>query len=216
MRLPHRLGLGAALLLIACAPAMPRPAAAAAAQAPPKETVGLYVTALAGQQVAVLPFTMLVADPAFEEDSAWTPWRERGPALRRADSLVGEAFQARAPEVKWVPAAELRKLARRAPGMMPNPDDMGQAMLRGAKIQEVPDPLRSSLRKLAAIADGRMVLVPAAVGFSRDSTGPVRADLTLVMVDARGGRVIWRSIAHGLGPSADAALKQAVAAILPE
>ena len=195
---------------------MPDPATEAAAQAPPKESVGLYVAALAGQQVAILPLTMLVADPAFEDDSAWAPYRDRGPALRRADSLVGGAFVSRAPEVKWVSAAELRKMARRAPGMLPDPDDMGQAMLRGPKIQEVPDPLRSSLRKLAAISGGRMVLVPAALGLSRDSTGPVRADLTLVMVDARGGRVIWRSIAHGIGPSADAALRQAVAAILPE
>ena len=195
---------------------MRAPASEASAQSPPKETTGLYVAALAGQQVAILPLTMLVADPAFEEDSAWAPWRDRAPALRRADSIVAGVLETRAPEVTWVGAAELRKRARRAPGMIPNPDDMGQAMLRGAKIQEVPDPLRSSLRKLAAIADGRMVLVPAAVGFSRDSSGPVRADLTLVMVDARGGRVIWRSIAHGLGPSTDAALKQAVAVILPE
>lgn len=214
--LPHRIVAALVPALIACAPAAPVPAAEAAAQKPPKETVGLYVAALAGQQVAILPLTMLVADPAFEDDSAWTPYRERAVALRRADSLVSGAFESRAPEVEWVSPFELRKMARRAPGMLANPDEMGQAMLRGAKIEDVPDPLRSSLRKLAAVAGGRMVLVPAAVGFSRDSSGAVRADLTLVMVDARGGRVVWRSIAHGLGPSSDAALRQAVAVVLPE
>ena len=76
---------------------------------------------------------------------------------------------------------------------------MGQAVLRAPKLIVVPDPLRSSLRSLLAIADGRLALVPAALGFGPEPDGQIRADLSLVLADARTGKVMWRSLAYGPG-----------------
>jgi hypothetical protein len=117
--------------------------------------------------------------------------------------------------VRWVLPAELRKLARRSPGIVGDPDAMGQAALRSPKLRDIPDPLRSSLRNLMAVAGGRVAMVPAALGFGRDPDGRLRADLTLVAADTRGGKVIWRSLATGRGEGPAQALQAALEAALP-
>jgi hypothetical protein len=171
--------------------------------------------AVAGKVVGVLPLTLLVADPALQSDSLYAGYRDRRSALNRADSLISEILLARGPEVGWVLPPELRKMARRSAGFVPDPDQMGQAVLRAPKLTVVPDPLRSSLRSLLAIADGRLALVPAALAFSPESDGQIKADLSLVLTDARTGKVLWRSQAVGRGRSPDEALNAALAAVLP-
>jgi len=157
----------------------------------------------------------VVADPLLQADTAYTVYRDRRAALARADSLVSEGIASRSPEVNWVPPRELRKMARRSAGYLVDPDQMGQAVLRGPKIIVIPDPLRSSLRSLMAVAGGRLALVPAAIGFGPEPDGQIRADLSLVLADSRTGKVVWRSHAHGRGKSPDAALNAALAAVLP-
>lgn len=175
----------------------------------------LATAALAGQTIAVLPLTLVVADPALESDSTYVQYRQRRPAMLRADSLVGEGLQTRAPEVSWVLPPQLRKISRRSAGFVEDPDQMGQAVLRSPGLTKVPDPLRSSLRGLVALVGGRFALVPASLSFSPEPTGQVRADLSLVMADARSGKILWRSVAHGRGISPDQALAAAMAAVLP-
>jgi hypothetical protein len=175
----------------------------------------LPVQALAGKTVGVLPLTLLVADPTLQSDQVYTEYKDRRGGLRRADSLISEALVGRGPEVHWVLPPELRKMARRAAGFVPDPDEMGQAVLRAPKLMVIPDPLRSSLRSLLAIADGRVALVPAALGFGPEPDGRIRADLSLVVGDARTGKVMWRSLAQGRGKTPDEALSAALAAVLP-
>jgi hypothetical protein len=170
---------------------------------------------LAGQTVAVLPITLVVADPTLESDTLYQPYRERRAGLLRADSLMGAGFRARGPEVNWVLPPELRKVARRAAGFVEDPDQMGQAVLRSPNLTKVPDPLRSSLRGLVAVVDARMALVPASLGFGPEPNGQVRADLTLVLADCRNGKILWRSVAYGRGANPDQALSAALAAVLP-
>lgn len=203
-----------ALLSFSCAAGAPQPAPTSR-PAPGKPAASVPTEALVGQNVALLPITLVVADPALQSDTIYAPYRDRRTTLLWADSLIGEAFVGRAPEVRWVPPAELRKLARRSPGIVSDPDQMGQAMLRSPKVHEVPDPLRASLRNLMAVAGGRMVLVPASLGFGREADGRLRADLSLVIADTRTGKVLWRTQAAGSGANPREALDAALAAVLP-
>jgi hypothetical protein len=175
----------------------------------------LPIQALAGKTVGVLPLTLLGADPTLQSDPVYVQYLDRRGGLHRADSLISDALVGRGPEVHWVLPPELRKMARRAAGFVPEPDEMGQAILRAPKLVVIPDPLRSSLRSLLAIADGRIALVPAALGFGPEPDGRIRADLSLVVGDARTGKVMWRSLALGRGKTPDEALKAALAAVLP-
>jgi hypothetical protein len=188
----------------------PPPASSAAPAVAPVPT-----EALVGQKVALMPLTLVAADPALHEDSVYAPYRDRRTALLWADSLIGEAFTGRAPEVRWVLPAELRKVSRRSPGIVGDPDQMGQATLRSPKLREMLDPLRSSLRNLMAVVGGRMVLVPASLAFGRQADGRLRADLMLVVGDTRSGKLLWRSLAVGSGANPREALDAALAAVLP-
>jgi hypothetical protein len=170
---------------------------------------------LAGQQVALLPLTLVATDPALQSDTLFDHYRDRRATLSWADSVIGDAFVGRGPEVKWVLPPALRKIARRAPGIVDDPDQMGQALLRAPKMRDVPDPLRASLRKLTAVVGGRVVMVPASLGFIREPDGAVRAELSLVAADTRSGKVVWRSVALGGGPTPAAALTAALEAVLP-
>jgi hypothetical protein len=203
-----------ALLSFSCAAGAQQPAPTSP-PAPGKPAASVPTEALVGQNVALLPITLVVADPALQSDTIYAPYRDRRTTLLWADSLIGEAFVGRAPEVRWVPPAELRKLARRSPGIVSDPDQMGQAMLRSPKVHEVPDPLRASLRNLMAVAGGRMVLVPASLAFGREADGRLRADLSLVIADTRTGKVLWRTQAAGSGANPREALDAALAAVLP-
>jgi hypothetical protein len=186
------------------------PLAAQSAPALPVPSQGL-----AGQQVALVPLTLVATDPAFQSDTLFDAYRDRRATLTWADSVIGEAFVGRAPEVKWVLPPELRKVARRSPGIVGDPDQMGQAMLRSPKLRDIPDPLRASLRNLMAVVGGRVAMVPAALGFSPDTAGRVRAELSLVAADTRTGKIVWRSRALGTGPTPGAALTAALDGILP-
>ena len=199
----------AVLTLVACS-------AHAQEQPKPLPAVQTLATApLAGQTIAVLPITLVVADPALESDTLYRNYRERRAALLRADSLIGAGIQTRGPEVNWILPPELRKIARRSAGFVEDPDQMGQAILRSPSLTKVPDPLRSSLRGLVAMVDGRMAFVPASLGFGPEGNGQIRADLSLVLADGRSGKILWRSLAHGRGANPDQALSAAVAAVLP-
>jgi hypothetical protein len=145
--------------------------------------------------------------------------------------VLGTLLKARAPEVTWVLPDELRRAARRAPGIAPDPDRMGTAVLFHAyKVELVPDPLRGELRTLTALAGsggGRYALVPAGLIFRPSERaaleGPAApgphgagtAELTVVMVDARTGHIGFRTVARGEGDDPWAALTRAVKSLTP-
>ncbi|MGE0555306.1 MAG: hypothetical protein AB7R55_17890 [Gemmatimonadales bacterium] len=187
-------------------------AAKAAGQREPV-TQPLVTASIAGQSVALLPLTMVVADPDVR-DSALA--RDREALIKYGDSLVTEAMLARAPEIDWIPPAELRRMARRSGGLVPDPDRMGQSVMRSSSLKTVPDPLRSNLRKLISIAgNARYALIPAALYVRADSTGQIESDLNVLLADSRTGRVVWRSVAKGTGSTAAAAVARAVETIFP-
>ncbi len=202
-----------ASLTLACGGKSAHPAPEPAATREPVRP--LITTTFAGQMIAVIPLTLVVSE---EPLTGQPPLTDRVRTLAWADSLLAEALTGRSPEVKWVLPPELRKMSRRAPTVAPDPDRMGQSLLRGAKIDDVPDPLRGNLRSLMAIAGGRYALVPAALAFVNEPAGaplPVRAELSLTLVDTRTGKVVWRSVAWGTGPTPERALVAALYSVLP-
>ena len=105
---------------------------------------------------------------------------------------------------------------------------------------DVPDPLRTQLRTLVALAGGRFALVPAALVYRRSggravgrSGAPQKpvsgdvgaqhaaplhiamAELSVVLVDTRLGKVVWRTVARGDGADPWAALTGALKSLTP-
>jgi len=202
----------------------------------PAPTAPLPTAGLAAQQVSVLPLTLLAAEDSLHWEALLG---DRRAGLARADSVIGALLKARAPEVIWVLPDELRRAARRAPGIAPDPDQMGTAILfRGEKLEMVPDPLRSELRTLAALAGsggGRYALMPAGLIYRRSGGQADRrsvaspeqptarppdrlraiAELTVVMADVRTGRIGFRTVARGEGDDPWTALTRAIKSLTP-
>ncbi len=187
-------------------------ACAANAQKTPV-TRPLMTAAMAGQSVAVMPITMVLVDPEVKDS---TLPQERAALLLHTDSLIVDAIEGRAPEVTWIMPKALRHMARRSGGLIQDPDQMGQAVMRSWSLKVVPDPLRSNLRKLLAVAGGRYVFIPASLQIRPDSAGTgLHGELAAVLADVRTGRVVWRSLAKGDGTTPESVVVHAIETIFP-
>ncbi len=209
-----RRGVGAFLCLVALAACGGHAAQTGAApkKAPVYPAVALGTYPLAGEAVSVVPLTMMF----FEAPAEAPPeLAERIRSLEWADSIIGRALEDRGPEVKWVLPPALRKMAIRSPGVASDPDRMGQAIMREHELKITPDPLRSSLRSMAAISGGRHALIPAALIFFSVPDSGLRAELSMVMTDTRTGGVVYRTVAAGTGSTPARALSAAMATVLP-
>ena len=114
-------------------------------------------------------------------------------------------------ETKWVLPDELRKISVRSSGYFPDPDLMGQGALRNPNIKKkVPEPLQSKLRAISGVTNARVIIIPAGVVFSRDSTGMLSAAISVVLTDPRLGDIKYRTITTGQGVTPDAALRAGV------
>lgn len=180
----------------------------------PEPTAPLPTAGLAGQRVALTPLGLVAAEDTLHWD---TLIADRRTTLDKSDSIISTLLVTRAPEVSWVGPAELRHIARRAPGIAADPDQMGTPFLRASNIVDIPDPLRYQLRTLMGLVGGRYVLVPAGLVFRRPTVGSVgaTAELSVVMIDSRVGKVGWRTIARGEGQDAWTALTRAVKSLTP-
>jgi hypothetical protein len=192
----------------------------------PVPTAPLPTAGLAGQKVSVLPLTLAAAEDALRWEALIA---DRRPTLDKCDSIIGSLLVGRSPEVTWVGPTELRRAARRAPGIAPEPDQMGTAFLRADALIDVPDPLRYQLRTLAGLSGARFALVPAGLVFRKaparsDTAGAQHAaslptvavaELSIVLIDTRVGRVQWRTTARGEGLDPWTALTRAVKSLTP-
>jgi hypothetical protein len=172
--------------------------------------------------VALTPLALVAAEDSLHWD---TLIADRRATLLKSDSIITALLTARAPEVAWVSPAELRHVARRAPGIAPDPDQMGTPFLRASNIIDVPDPLRYQLRTLMGLVGGRYVMVPAGLVFRVASPGGgatprstpalATAELSVVLIDSRIGKIGWRTIARGEGDDPWTALTRAVKSLTP-
>jgi len=205
-----------ALALAACGGGGNKPSPQAPEPIAPIPTAGL-----AGQTVILLPLTLIAAEDSLHWQAQLA---DRHHVLLRADSMVGEMLRTRVPEITWVLPEELRHAAHHAPGIAPDPDQMGTSLLRAKEMTVVPDPLRSQLRTLTALTSaGTFAFAPAALIYRRPDTlhttvhkeGVGKAELTCVLVNVRTGQVGWRSVAWGEGPDPWTALERALKGLTP-
>jgi hypothetical protein len=176
-------------------------------------TAPLPTAGIAGQRVALTPLELVGAEDTLHLDSIVN---NRRATLNKIDSIIEALLVARAPEVTWVAPAELRRTARRAPGVATDPDQLGTAFLRADKVIQVPDPLRYQLRTLVGLAGGRYAMIPAGLVFRRRvGRTDITAELSIVMVDTRVGRVGWRTVARADADDPWTAVTKAVKNLTP-
>jgi hypothetical protein len=78
-------------------------------------------------------------------------------------------------------------------------------MFLQAEVRRIGDPLFGQLRRLAALADGRLALIPIAVRHRADTPErPGAIEVVATLLDATSGDVFWFGVVEGVpGGGAD-------------
>lgn len=106
----------------------------------------------------------------------------------------------RAQATDWIPPDRVAETVESSPGWQFDLDAPRRtAELGGGRVQ-LGDPLYGDLRRLGALLDASMALVPMSTRVRTDSMG-VTVDLAIALVAIRGGRVVWRHTVEA-GPAA--------------
>jgi hypothetical protein len=151
-------------------------------------------------------------------------WAARIPRLREflrtLDDEIAAALAERGLAEAWVFPDQLWRGHSRNPSLGVDPYRLATAPLRGARLaigDRIGEPLASQLRALAAVHDGRLVLLPLEVFFDIDRAGSTgRTGLRLGLVDARTAEIRWSGEvkAEGSGAEPDRAQLADIAARL--
>jgi hypothetical protein len=116
------------------------------------------------------------------------PTRAGSPAALDAELAywLGE----RAPAVEWILPAELQGMVDRQPGWRVRLIALPREIADPGRSPYVPDPAYGELRRLGAVADALLALMPVTV---REASSPEGAvlELTAAVVDVRVGQVLW-------------------------
>jgi hypothetical protein len=145
------------------------------------------------------------------------PVRAGDPA--ELDTELAHRLPARSPTVEWLLPNELQTVMDRAPAwrvrLSAMPRNIAQPRSREPYLV---DPTYGDLRRLGAIVDAHLAILPVAVR-QVEVDGAIVMELTAALVDIRGGRVLWMAtVRGGVSPEspddATAAVAEALAGML--
>ena len=178
---PIRIGSALALLLVAagCASAPQGPPAAG------EQLGGLPM--LSGQEVLLLP----VQRPDLDRDMV--------------DREFAFALESRAGGVEWIDPDEMRQMMGRSVMDIPI-DRLPIDMFFQAEVTRVGDPVYGMLRRVAALTDATVALIPLSVVLRPASEGVEPGlESMATLLDLRTGRVLWLATVEAPGDPAEPA-----------
>ena len=130
------------------------------------------------------------------------------------DAEIAFGLRDRGPEVTWIFPARLQAVLDRSPGMS-RIRGLPVGVFSTAEVRRIGDPLYGELRRLGAMVDGDVALIPLmAVAQPADSLG-VRVRVSAAVIHVRTGQVLWFGMVEGepRGTSDPAALASSVDAL---
>jgi len=167
--------------------------------APPPEPGSTQGTApdLRGRTVMVLPFQQV-------RGFRGTP-----------DAELLFHLQERAGEVGWVAPDEVDEALSRAPAMDADARGLPVGAFLAGEVRRVGDPLYGQLRRLGALVDAEVVLLPVRATSRPDTTGAAVIRVEAALLALRTGRVLWYGVEEGLpgDPSDPSILASSVEAL---
>ena len=147
--------------------------------------------------------------------------------VQAASAMAGDptaelafALEGRAPGVEWILPAELRRAAAGSPGYDVALDGLPVGVFEQAEVRRIGDPLYGNIRRLAALVDAEVALIPVAVRYRTPTETPPgaeppadtvpepgRAEVNAALVAVVTGRVLWAGVVGGApGPPDDPAV----------
>lgn len=181
------LALSLMAALSGCSRRAPVPEPGAARTTPPD---------LRGSRVMVLPI----------QDAA-----ALGPEV---DAELAFGLRARGQGVTWILPPRLQEVLDRSPGLNTRLHGLAVGTFSAAEVRRIGDPLYGDLRRLAALVDAEVALIPVRGWVHTAEDGP-HLRLSAALIHVRTGRVLWFGVGEGgVGDAGDpAALASAVDAL---
>ncbi|HEX2779441.1 MAG TPA: hypothetical protein VHM30_08070 [Gemmatimonadaceae bacterium] len=199
MRRSRLLSIGGrmvAVAFMATLTACPKPAPTPASRQQPPARAASPLAGLAGQHVVVLPVHYIKADTIGWAASIGAP-RETLVAL---DSAIERSLGERGFRTEWTFPPALARSAKRNAGYVPDPYSLAAERLRTGVMlsdNQLREPLASQVRGVVAVTDARYVLFPVELRFEPVAEGGARSVLHVVLLDARGSKVVWAGDVRG-------------------
>lgn len=106
----------------------------------------------------------------------------------------------RAADVTWILEDEVLEILDRSPAIQASTRGLPVELFLGAEVERVGDPLYGELRRMAALVDADVILLPVQASFeaNRNIEGSVpKVRYTATVVEPRTGRVLWFGIEEG-------------------
>ena len=151
------------------------------------------LSAFASVRMIALPVQMMRAGDAM----GWSVKAGEPKAfLARADSAIEAALRDRGLDTQWAFPSDLARTAQRNPmhAVPPARIRAGDAVrvMERRKDAEIPEPVASQIRALAAFHDTRHALVPVEIRFERAASGTGgHGVLRIAVLDVRASRLVF-------------------------
>lgn len=131
------------------------------------------------------------------------------------DAELAFQLRDREPAVEWVMPDAIQERLDRSPGIQAEIRGLPVGVFQQAEVRRIGDPLYGQLRRMSALVDAPVALLPVRAATRPVGDGEVVIRLLAALVDVRSGRVLWFGVEEGRpGPADDpAALASAVDAL---
>jgi hypothetical protein len=136
-------------------------------------------------------------------------------AADKLDAEIAYWLPQLAGAVRWTLPVSIQRAISRSPSLAIDINNLAVASFHRAQVKRVGDPLFGDLRKLAAVLDTRIAVIPVAAEFIGKTRADARLQIAAAVIDAMDGTVLWYGILQGDAPAAqeDAAMATAAQAL---
>lgn len=188
------------ILIAACGGKRPSAAPPAPTTAPAPVLTGMTVMVFPTQRGPVP-----VAD---------TLARHFGLPADKLDAEVAYWLPQLAGTVRWILPASIQRAITRSPSLGIDISNLAVTSFHRAQVKRIGDPLYGDLRKLAAVLDARIAVIPVAAEYIGATPADARPQVATAVIDALEGTVLWYGILQGDTPATqdDAAIASAAQA----
>lgn len=165
--------------------------------------VGVLCAGCGGPQAAPGPGTMSGLAPDLRGRRVLVlPVQQNLGVRGDPDAEIAFGLRERNVAVEWVLPGEAEEMLARSPGVPTSLRGLAVGQFLAAEVFRVGDPLYGDLRRLSALVDAEVVLLPVQTSLESEPGADSTVRLWTALIDTRSGRVLWYSILDG-EPSPD-------------
>jgi hypothetical protein len=106
--------------------------------------------------------------------------------------------------IQWIPPATVQRALDRSPALGIDIRNLPVTSFQRAQVRRIGDPLYGDLRKLAAVLDARIAIIPVAAEYIGVTPNGARVQIATAVIDALDGTVLWFGVLQSEADGMDA------------